>query len=143
VTTYRIEIEHARRFDGHKRIGHGTYYTRFDGELIGTWRVPSCDAARWLLTNGHATRDDRLETCRSDGKVALSGSVGWFADHTVEETDTISPHWVKWKPFPSRPKQEPLVAVQDAGSGSAVADQSAFDDLAAGMVPVDPHEEEI
>ena len=37
----------------------------YRGEHIGEWRVPECDAARWLLANGHATRDDTLTVCRN------------------------------------------------------------------------------
>ena len=59
MAAHRIEIEHARRYVNGSWVGHGTYHARFDGELIGTWRVPECDAARWLLANGHATRDDQ------------------------------------------------------------------------------------
>jgi hypothetical protein len=73
---HRIEIERAKRKDPKGRwIGQGIYATRWNGDLIGTWREPSCDAARWLLERFHAARDDTLVMCR-DGKPALIGVVG-------------------------------------------------------------------
>jgi hypothetical protein len=37
------------------------YAADYQGERIGEWRVPECDAARWLLANGKAARSDVLE----------------------------------------------------------------------------------
>jgi hypothetical protein len=57
-----------------------------------------CSAARKLIAEG-AARGDGLEMLR-DGQPAMVGRVGWFADRRVEETATISPRFVKWRPFP-------------------------------------------
>ena len=86
------------------------YDVFYEGNKIGVWRVPSCDAARWLLEHG-AARSDRLRTYRGD-MPCMSGSVGWFADRTVNENAT--PRWVRWR---SRP--EGLNAVDAYGLGTA------------------------
>ena len=36
---------------------------------------------------------------QSEGVPVLSGSVGWFADRTVEENEKVSPRWVKHRPM--------------------------------------------
>ena len=79
--------------------GHGRYLVSFRGKLIGTFRTPACEAARYLLDHGLATREDRLVMCREGGVPALSSSVGWFADRTVEENDKVSPRWAKHRPL--------------------------------------------
>jgi len=56
--------------------------------------------ARRLLADGKADRDDRLTFTRN-GKPAISATVGWWADHTVRETETDGPRFVRWKPFPA------------------------------------------
>src|SRR5271170_1543365 len=82
------------------------YAAAYLGERMGEFRVPECDAARWLLANGKATRDDVLVSCR-DGRPALTGTVGWLADHTVAENDRSSPRWTKWRPFAMAPADGP------------------------------------
>jgi hypothetical protein len=42
------------------------YRVLFEGEEIGVWRDPECSAARWLVDNGRASRDDVLKTYRGD-----------------------------------------------------------------------------
>ena len=85
---HRIEIAAVK----HK------YAVSYQGERIGEFRVPECDAARWLLANGHAARDDTLTVC-CNGRAGLSGSVGWLADKTVLEGEKDSPRFAKWRPF--------------------------------------------
>ena len=58
-----------------------------------------CDLSRKLLQEGKANRGDRIELLRL-GRTALSGSIGWFADHTVSENARGGPRFVKWEPFP-------------------------------------------
>ena len=65
---------------------------------IETGGESPCDLARKLIAEG-ASRDDRIVMLRG-GKSALSGGVGWFADHRVKETATFGPRYVKWKPIP-------------------------------------------
>jgi hypothetical protein len=109
---HRIEIVSARRQSGNRRIGQGSYFANYKGEPIGEFRVPECDAARWLLANGHALPDDRLVMCRN-GVPALYGRVGWLADHTVEENDRISPRSARYRAFPSDGPAPLCGSVQD------------------------------
>jgi hypothetical protein len=103
MTMHRIEIAPVK----HK------YAATYRGERIGEFRVPECDAARWLLANGHAARDDTLTICRN-GRPALSGSVGWFADSTVEENEKVSPRWRKFRPFGLKPSDAPATVCGSA-----------------------------
>lgn len=76
------------------------YRISFNGAEIGVWKDPECSAARWLIDNGKAERVDTLQFYRGDDP-ALRGQAGWLADRRLEETATVSPHFVKWKPFPA------------------------------------------
>jgi hypothetical protein len=58
-----------------------------------------CSLARKLIAEGKADRSDRLMMLR-DGKPALSGGIGWFADRRLQETAKVGPRYVKWTPFP-------------------------------------------
>jgi hypothetical protein len=71
--------------------------------------------ARALIEGGHAKRDDRLETMRH-GKVCLTGPIGWFADHRVQENNTVSPRFVKWNAF-SADAVRPRMAKSDLEVG--------------------------
>ena len=62
---HRIEIAAVK----HK------YAVSYQSERIGEFRVPECDAARWLLASGHAARDDTLTICRN-GSPAMIGGLG-------------------------------------------------------------------
>ena len=88
------------------RVTHGAYGVDYQGERIGQWRVPSCDAARWLIAHGKAERLDTLIMAR-DGVPAMRGGVGWLADRTVTENDKVSPRWSKWRPFVALPSDRP------------------------------------
>jgi hypothetical protein len=81
------------------------YRVFFEGEEIGSWRVPEHEAARWLLAQGKAQRSDTLRTrLRVDGveTPSMRGNVGWFADYTVNESDSKggAPRLVRWQPMP-------------------------------------------
>ena len=89
------------------------YAATYRGEHIGEWRVPECDAARWLLANGRAARDDMLVSCRH-GRAALIGSVGSFADSTVEENEKVSPRWRKFRSFALKPADGPATVCGSA-----------------------------
>ena len=85
------------------------YRVWFAGEEIGSWRYPEHAAARWLLEHGKAERSDTLRTRRLiDGKEipSMKGGVGWFADHTVSESDSQggTPRFVKWRAMPEGAK---------------------------------------
>lgn len=69
------------------------YRVLLEGREIGIWKDPECSAARHLLEHGLAAPDDMLATNR-----VLRGSVGWFAQHRVDESGT--PRFARWKPFP-------------------------------------------
>jgi hypothetical protein len=76
----------------------GRYRASFLGEPIGEWRVPECDAARWLIAYG-AALDDTLTTYRGD-TLCFTGQVAWLAARTVMESDKFGPRWRKWEPHP-------------------------------------------
>src|SRR5271165_5744037 len=101
-----IEITFAKRANERGGIiGIGRHFASYRGEVIGEWRVPECDAARWLLERGHASEGDTLFTTRN-GRLAMSGNVGWLADHTVEENDKTSPRWIKFRAFDLKPASD-------------------------------------
>ncbi len=74
------------------------YTATYRDERIGEFRVPECDAARYLLAHGLAARDDVLTISRN-GSAAMIGGVGWLADKTVLEGEKDSPRFAKWRPF--------------------------------------------
>ena len=105
-----IQIEQKRHDDKHwikpaPPTGNAEqqYRVWFEGQDIGSWRVPECSAARWLLEHGKATRKDTLRTIHG-GTPSMRGNVGWFADRTVSESDSQggTPRFVKWRPMPER-----------------------------------------
>ena len=60
------------------------YCVTFEGCEIGVWKDPECSAARYLVDNGLASREDTLRTFRGETP-CLRGSVGWYADRRVVE----------------------------------------------------------
>jgi hypothetical protein len=98
VVEHRIEITPARRWNGSAWGGHGSYYAEHEGQRIGEWRVPECDAARWLKANLGAADADILITTRN-GVPCMRGSIGWFAERTIEENEKVSPRWAKHRPW--------------------------------------------
>jgi hypothetical protein len=106
------------------RVRPGAYAADYQGERIGEWRVPECDAARWLLANGKAARSDVLVTTRA-GRPAMRGAVGWLADRAVSENEKTSPRWAKWRPFEMKPADRPATvcgSAADARFGEILAD---------------------
>ena len=98
------------------RLPPNRYRVFFEGTEIGIWKDPECSAARWLLANHvWASRRDVLRVCRG-GVCCMTGSVGWFADRLVKETEKISPRFIKWQPFPGAPYR-PGTASNAAGVG--------------------------
>jgi hypothetical protein len=75
------------------------YHAEYDGKRILTSDVASFDAARYLLNNNLAKEDDTLITY-ADGKPLMTGSIKWFAEHTVQENEKVGPRFAKWRPFP-------------------------------------------
>jgi hypothetical protein len=106
----KIRIERKRHDDRHwikpsppDKNTEQMFRVWFEGEDIGSWRVPECAAARWLVKHGKAQRSDMLVTFRGQSPTpSLTGKVGWFADHTVDEGDKRdgTPRFVKWRPMP-------------------------------------------
>jgi hypothetical protein len=103
MTDIIIRIERKRHDEQHwirpgspRGNSEQQYRVWFEGEDIGSWRVPECDAARWLLEHSKAQRDDTLRTFRGQTP-SLIGKVGWFADRTVSESET--PRFIKWSPM--------------------------------------------
>lgn len=81
------------------------YRVFYEGQEIGSWACPECDAARWLVARGFAQRSDRLLTFRryedAPDRRSMTGGVGWFADRTVIEDDNGPIRWGKFRPFPT------------------------------------------
>ena len=106
MTEHRIEITPSGR----------KYRAAYQGEPIGEWRVPECDAARWLIAAGRAAPGDRLIVCRY-GRPALAGALSWFADRTVIENEKASPRWAKYRAFEMEPQDRPETACGTAQDG--------------------------
>jgi hypothetical protein len=108
-----IQLERVRPLPSAPNTNTETRYrATFEGQAIGVWRDPECSAARWLVDNGLASREDVLRTYRGD-KPCMSGSVGWFADRRVKEDGRDgTPRFLKWTPNPfaalPRTGQKPL-----------------------------------
>jgi hypothetical protein len=113
---HRIDILSARRMSGSKWIAQGRYFASYLGARIGEFRVPESDFARWLLGHGHAAPDDKLVMCWN-GRPALTGSVGWLADHTVEENVKVGARWAKFQPFDLKPSDALSPVCGDAQDG--------------------------
>jgi hypothetical protein len=100
------------------RVTHSAHAVDYEGKRIGQWRVPSCEAARWLLAHGKAERADTL-IMEHDGVPALRGGIGWLADRTVTENDKIGPRWGKWRPFAGLPSDRPAPVCGSPAGGQA------------------------
>ena len=88
----RIKLERV------KPEATGRYRVWFEGEEIGIWRDPEHSAARWLVDQGRAKREDTLRVVHDDVP-ASRGSIAWFADHRVQDDDK-GLRVVKWRPNP-------------------------------------------
>jgi hypothetical protein len=97
------------------RLPPNRYRVFFEGTEIGIWKDPECSAARWLLNKGRADRGDVLRVYRGETPF-MKGSVGWFADRRVSETEKTSPTFVKWTPFPDA-RRQPGTASDTSGVG--------------------------
>jgi hypothetical protein len=88
-----IRVNLLREIDG-----HGVFDYEIDGYGVqGRSRQPLLDACRQVKRMG-ADPADRIGLFRSGReRPDLVGSVGWGAEHTVDEVHT---HFVKWRPFP-------------------------------------------
>ena len=73
------------------------YAANYRGDLIGCWRSPETEGARWLKDHGAADADTLITT--RNGRPAMRGNVGWLAAHSVLENERVSPRWVKYRPF--------------------------------------------
>ncbi|HZZ25419.1 MAG TPA: hypothetical protein VFE60_24000 [Roseiarcus sp.] len=116
TTTHRIEIKHAlRRVNGARR-GHGMYYVRFNGDLIGTWRVPISDAARWLCGERprRPRRPDRDVPRRRQGRSQRLGRMV-RRPHGAGERDRVDPLG-EMEPYPDRSPDEEDTAAENAVS---------------------------
>ena len=109
MTVHDIAIERATR---------ERYRATYAGREIGVWRVPTCSAARWLIEQGAARREDTLRMLR-DGHVSMSGDVGWFADRTVVEHASGTPHFGRWSAPPD------WLAIDGCGRNPAPNDVAA------------------
>jgi hypothetical protein len=76
MATHRIDLTPPPR-------GHGKTLMAYNGKLIGSSNSPLFAAARWLLDNGAAWPDDRVETYRGD-MLCTFGRAGELAKWTVK-----------------------------------------------------------
>jgi hypothetical protein len=106
-SAHRIDITPARQ---------GRYFASYLGERIAKFRVPESESARWLIASGYAAPDDKLVMCWN-GRRALTDSVGWLADRTVQENEKVGPRWAKFQPFDLRPSDGPETVSRDAQDG--------------------------
>jgi hypothetical protein len=109
-----IVVKDARRRGRDGMVGLDRSFVFYLGESLGEMRSPCCSTARWLLERSLASRDDLIAMVRdrdASGQqspvcdhpyLCITGSVGWFADHTVIENERVGPVWGRWKPFPAR-----------------------------------------
>jgi hypothetical protein len=67
--------------------------------VSGEAEEPLGAAARTLLDRGIAQPTDQICISRDGVACDLSANVKWAAEHTVSETDTHGPSFVKWRPF--------------------------------------------
>jgi hypothetical protein len=99
-TTHIVQIASLRRRGKNGLLTKiNAYSLTYAGELIGESDVPLCDAARILLNRGIAKPTDKISTSRDGITPQLTASVKWAAEHTVQETETHGPVFVKWRPF--------------------------------------------
>jgi hypothetical protein len=90
MPTVRIQLERAAL----------RYRVLLDGVEIGMWKDPECSAARWLIDNGRASRDDTLRVYQGAAP-CMAGRVGWFADRRAIEDDRDgTPRFKLWRPNP-------------------------------------------
>lgn len=120
MTDIHIRIERKLPIAPSPRTGNNEqqYRVFFEGEEIGSWRIPEHEAARWLLANGKAERTDTLRTIHG-GMPAMRGSVGWFADRTVAEGEGV-PRFVKYVPMSEAAKAAARLSTGTASGGGEV-----------------------
>jgi hypothetical protein len=96
---HKVYLTLARYKDKNGVTRHiNSYHAEYNGERILTSDVAEYDIARYLLNNNIAKPDDILLTY-NNGQPSMRGSIKWYAEHTIEESDKVSPRTVKWKPF--------------------------------------------
>lgn len=88
-----IDVEPGRRTKG------GDRYNVFHGGdvLLENCKEPILDGARALVGLG-ADLDDTI-VMRVDGRVHMTGRVGWCAGHAVSEGQNGGPRFTKWAPY--------------------------------------------
>jgi hypothetical protein len=90
MIAHRIDLRPDLRPGGKK---HGRTPMVYLGEVIGSSNDPEYAAARWLLDNGRAQPEDRLETYRGE-MFCMAGIVGKLAKLTVVENKHGNPTFV-------------------------------------------------
>jgi hypothetical protein len=76
------------------------YDIEYDGEVVAERRNgPLGDAARWLKSQG---KTGPVELWRHGTKFpAMTGDIETLAKRTVRESETKSPTFGKWEPYPT------------------------------------------
>jgi hypothetical protein len=98
MNVHRIDLRPDMRPGGRQ---WGKTPMLYRGEVIGSSHDPEYAAARWLLDDGMAAPEDRLETYRGE-TLCMRGIVGKLAKWTVVENKDGDPTFTlsHWKPFP-------------------------------------------
>jgi hypothetical protein len=107
-----ILIKSAKRLNEKRNwIGHGQYFVYYENELIGEFKYPMMDAARWMLEHGIAKYDDTMGMQRTQGLDDMTGTVGVLAKCVIAETES-GPRFVKYKPWPNSIPESKKIAAE-------------------------------
>jgi hypothetical protein len=84
------------------------YDLEHDGRIVvERSKVPLCDAARWCAGEG---KNGKVEVWRYGGSgPAMIAEIERYAALTVRETETVSPRFVKWRPFDRDVKSDDVI----------------------------------
>jgi hypothetical protein len=99
MEAHRIDLRPDLRPGGKQ---HGPTPMLYRGNIIGSSDQPEYAGARWLLDNGKALPEDKLETWRGE-TLCVSGIIGKLAKLTVVENGHGDPTFQlrTYKPFPT------------------------------------------
>lgn len=90
-------IKHRIDLLPHPR-GYNGAIAFFRGRKIGLFDAPLCEAARWLLREGIASRDDWIGAWRGETP-CMAGKAGELAKWTVRETSEGGLYWARYVPM--------------------------------------------
>ena len=88
---------------------HGRFVATLDGRQLCISRQPLLDAARVLIAEGIDPATPIATRHAGAGFDAMTSTVGTAAKWTVREDNTVSPTFVRWRPFPVETCSHPCV----------------------------------